>query len=835
MEFYASCPAAFEQPLADELRGLELRRVRPLTGRVTFEGEPRDAYRACLWSHLASRIYAVLGRVPCDTADTLYHAVYELPWQTILRPGSSIAITARGTNDELRNTRFSMLRTKDAIADRLLDETGMRPTVNTHAPDARLLLSIRGDRASLCFDLSGEALFKRLSRKVLGHAPEGIDILRPDYAALLLATAHWPEQCRAAREAGEAPVLVDIACAEGGVLLEAALWLCDQAPGIVRTRWGFHAWGAHDAPAWRGELAEARHRAERGRACSGRIVATDVDPQAVAAARHIVAAAGFGTQITFCDADALALSAAAGHKKGAQRKKKGSNGQADAQAVYESIVADLSPMQASIVPMGMRLFADACTHDEFVNAPAASLGRAGIVPHVPGRVAVVTQSVELGNDRLTLATFDPAGEATGTETSTEGAAGASSAGIERPNEPLVHEAHADNNEATKSASSAVRKTAEQAADEANPATPHAAPAKSSKAPRAHTVDVGTGKPIPLIVPESEQFAHRLIKVARLRRRWAKRAGVTCYRVYDADLPDYSAAIDLYIGDERAPGRWLVIAEYAAPKTIDPTLAQNRMMDILAIAPRVLDVPLDHVHAKTRMRSRGGSQYSTRRTNAQRGAKGSHRAEDSILIQEGGLTFAVEFGERLDTGIFLDHRITRGLVRTYACHAENFLNLFAYTGTATCYAADGGVRETTTVDLSNTYLDWAAYNMELNGFTGRGHRFVRDDVLTWIDDARYGRERWDLIFCDPPTFSNSSRMGERTFDVQRDHVELLDAVTQLLAPGGMAIFSCNLRSFKPDLPALEYAGIALEDISAQTIPEDFQRNKRIHYCYLARRA
>ncbi len=350
-----------------------------------------------------------------------------------------------------------------------------------------------------------------------------------------------------------------------------------------------------------------------------------------------------------------------------------------------------------------------------------------------------------------------------------------------------------------------------------------------------TLDLGDGKPLPVLIPESEQFANRLRKNARLRRKWAKRESVSCYRVYDADLPDYSAAIDLYEGCPQTPGRWLVIAEYAAPKTIDPALAQARMLDILAIAPRILDVPAEHVHAKARMRSRGGSQYG--KQGAGKGASGERAniARRRLpLIEEGGLTFVVNFDDYLDVGIFLDHRVTRNLVREHAKQARRFLNLFAYTGTATCYAADGGVEETVTVDLSNTYLDWAERNMRQNGFVGPQHHFVRDDVLAWIRDQRQTRNRWDLIFVDPPTFSNSSKMGRRTWDVQRDHVELLAGVSRLLAQGGHAIFSCNLRGFRPETRKLARAGVVLEDITAQTIPEDFARNQKVHHCYIVRR-
>ena len=195
---------------------------------------------------------------------------------------------------------------------------------------------------------------------------------------------------------------------------------------------------------------------------------------------------------------------------------------------------------------------------------------------------------------------------------------------------------------------------------------------------------------------------------------------------------------------------------------------------------------------------------------------------------------MNFDDYLDTGFCLDNRVTRGLVREHARGRRWFLNLFAYTGTATCYAADAGVEETVTVDLSNTYLDWAERNMVRNGFTGPEHHFVRADVLAWIRQMRKNPDnRWDLIFCDPPTFSNSSKMGQRTWDVQRDHVELLCGVAGLLTDDGEAIFSCNLRTFRPNVRELERRGVVLEDISAETIPEDFSRNARIHRCYLVR--
>ena len=208
-----------------------------------------------------------------------------------------------------------------------------------------------------------------------------------------------------------------------------------------------------------------------------------------------------------------------------------------------------------------------------------------------------------------------------------------------------------------------------------------------------------------------------------------------------------------------------------------------------------------------------------------------------LVEEGGLTFEVNFESRLDCGIFLDHRETRALVREIAKQTQGskrFLNLFAYTGTATCYAADGGAKHTTTVDMSRPSLDWARRNMARNGFTGPEHEFVQADVVAWISEQRRTANRWDLVFCDVPTFSNSDRMHHGSWDVQRDHAELLIGVSRLLTRNGTCVFSCNLRSFKPDVEYLRRYGVEVEDITARTIPEDFSRNPKIHHCYLVRR-
>ena len=337
------------------------------------------------------------------------------------------------------------------------------------------------------------------------------------------------------------------------------------------------------------------------------------------------------------------------------------------------------------------------------------------------------------------------------------------------------------------------------------------------------VNLDTGLEVQVKVADrnAEQFAARFKKVAKERRKWAKKNDVYCYRVYDSDLPDFAVAIDRYDGVWESQGMSaLVVAEYQAPRDVDPYEAEDRLYDAMDIAAATLGIPRDLVFAKTRRHERGGGQYVDQQKDA-----------FVMYTEDAGNVFEIDLGSYLDTGIFLDHRATRIMVGEMA-QGTRFLNLFSYTGTCTVHAAVGGAVSTTTVDMSQTYLNWAKRNMELNGCTGEEHTYVRTDAMNWLRQvSAAGKNKYDLVFVDPPTFSNSKTMGKATWSVQRDHVEMLTMVSKLLAPGGKAVFSCNLRTFKPDNEELERRGIHLEDISAGTIPHDFQRNPRIHKCYI----
>jgi 23S rRNA (guanine2445-N2)-methyltransferase / 23S rRNA (guanine2069-N7)-methyltransferase len=315
-------------------------------------------------------------------------------------------------------------------------------------------------------------------------------------------------------------------------------------------------------------------------------------------------------------------------------------------------------------------------------------------------------------------------------------------------------------------------------------------------------------------PGAQMFANRLRKNLQRLDPWAAREHIDCFRVYDADMPEYAFAIDLY-GRE---SRHVYVQEYAPPKSVDQEGARERRREALAVLPEVLAVPLSQVHTRVRKPQKGAEQYVKRDSAAERHA-----------VQEAGLKFWVNFRDYLDTGLFLDHRIVRGMLRTWAKDAD-FLNLFCYTGSATVYAAAGGARSTTGVDLSNTYLDWAHENLLLNGFRGGNHELYRADCLAWLEEQEPGGARFDLIFLDPPTFSNSKRM-EGVLDVQRDHAGMIRRSLKLLRPAGRLVFSTNYTRFKLDAEAL--ADLAIEDISAATVPRDFERHARIHKCFVVR--
>ncbi|EPR5071173.1 TPA: bifunctional 23S rRNA (guanine(2069)-N(7))-methyltransferase RlmK/23S rRNA (guanine(2445)-N(2))-methyltransferase RlmL [Klebsiella pneumoniae] len=320
----------------------------------------------------------------------------------------------------------------------------------------------------------------------------------------------------------------------------------------------------------------------------------------------------------------------------------------------------------------------------------------------------------------------------------------------------------------------------------------------------HLAESEGGKPAML----AEDFANRLRKNLKKFEKWARQEGIECYRLYDADLPEYNVAIDRYAD-------WVVVQEYAPPKTVDAHKARQRLFDIIAATIAVLDMAPNKLVLKTRERQKGKNQYQKM---AEKG--------DFIEVQEYNARLWVNLTDYLDTGLFLDHRIARRMLGQMS-KGKDFLNLFSYTGSASVHAGLGGARSTTTVDMSRTYLEWAERNLRLNGLTGRAHRLMQADVLGWL---RESTEQFDLIFIDPPTFSNSKRM-EDAFDVQLDHIRLMTDLKRLLRKGGTIMFSNNKRGFRMDHDGLAALGLKAQEISQKTLSQDFARNRQIHNCWL----
>ncbi|MBI9109383.1 MAG: bifunctional 23S rRNA (guanine(2069)-N(7))-methyltransferase RlmK/23S rRNA (guanine(2445)-N(2))-methyltransferase RlmL [Spirochaetales bacterium] len=312
-------------------------------------------------------------------------------------------------------------------------------------------------------------------------------------------------------------------------------------------------------------------------------------------------------------------------------------------------------------------------------------------------------------------------------------------------------------------------------------------------------------------PGSAMMFYRLKKNAKRLKKWLKTSGVSCYRLYDADMPEYSVAVDIYPPN-------IVIQEYAPPMTIDPVSAASRLREAVLAVQAFLELPESQIHLKTRKRQRGSSQYVKNDTESIFSG-----TKERVIIEEEELKFLVDPFSYLDTGIFLDSRPIRRLIRNEA-DGKSFLNLFCYTGTASVHAAAGGALSTLSVDTSKTYLDWAEANMKINGFEGSTHTRVRMDCLEWLGRAV---GRWNLIYLDPPTFSNSKDRDD-VFDLQKDHEQLIRLTISKLSEGGLLIFCCNFRKFKMSLVLSEE--FSIEEITDETIDPDFERKKSIHRCW-----
>lgn len=739
--FLASVPRGLADLLARELIRLGAADVRERTTGVAFSGMLEVAYRACLESRLANRVFLEIARFEAESAEAFYSAAREVDWSQHLGPGATLACDFSGKHPTITHSHFGALKLKDAIVDSLRDASGARPDVVLDRPSVRVHAHAHGAQITLSLDLSGESLHRRGYRGAAGEAP-----LKENVAAGVLVRAGWPELA-----AGGAQFL-DPMCGSGTLVIEAASMAAGCAPGLHREYFGFLGWRGHDEALWRRLRDEALARCMAEAQPTVIIRGQDRDPAAVRDARANAQRAGIAKWVRF---EVRPLSQAAPAPPGEPIDGEPGGGLAgDEPVVGQTHVA--AGLLCTNPPYGVRLEdldAARTVHRE--------LGEVLRERFQGWQAAVLTGAPQLGME-LGI-------RAARTHTLWNGA-------IE---------------------CRLLRMTVE-AASLRRPGT-----LAREESPLRDT-------------PGSRMFGNRLAKNLKRLRSWADRAGVSCYRIYDADMPEYAFAIDLYRTVEPQES-WLYVQEYAAPAEIEAEAVRRRRGEALAALPGITGVPVERIKLRTRRRTQRGEQY---RKVAEEGS--------FHTVIEDGLRFLVNFDDYLDTGLFLDHRMTRARLREAAA-GRRFLNLFAYTGTATVYAAAGGAAATTSVDMSRTYLDWARRNLALNSEVA--HELVQADCLEWLRDEARSRERYELIFLDPPTFSNSKRM-QAVLDIERDHPALIDACARLLSPGGLLVFSTNAQRFRLD-PALADR-YSIRDISAATLPRDFERNPRIHRCFEIRR-
>jgi 23S rRNA (guanine2445-N2)-methyltransferase / 23S rRNA (guanine2069-N7)-methyltransferase len=704
MRLFATAPAPVTSMLEAELVELGARRTRILGAGVEFGGDLALAYRACLWSRLASRILLPIARVPAVDPDTLYAGARDLEWEAHFEPHTTFAVDCSVRRARIAHSHFAALRVKDAVVDRFREVRGRRPDVDARNPDLRLHLHLRGGEGRIYLDLGGDSLHRRGYRTRAGPAP-----LRETLAAAMLRFAGWPE--------ARFEALLDPLCGSGTLLIEAALMSADTAPGLGRERFGFEAWHGHDPQLWESLRREAVARRERGIAALPPLLGFDLDPGVLDAARANVARAGLTAHVRL-------------------------------------EARDLSRLESAGPPAGSGLLVSNPPYGGRMGEEQAARCRRELERVAVGSFADWDLALLLPDDELW-----PARDQGRWLALTNGAL---------------------------------------------PCRIHVLGPR--RAARAQHVD-------------RDGLGNRLRKNERRLAPWRRRAAVSCYRVYDADLPEFAFAVDLYEG---ATARWAHVQEYAPPPTVDPALAAARREAVVPVLCASLDLDPARVVLKSRRRQRGSHQY-------QHHGHTRHEFE----VREAQARLLVNLHDYLDTGLFLDHRPVREWIHAHS-KGLRFLNLFAYTGAASVHAALGGARTTVSVDLSPTYSAWARRNLERNGFQPPHHVTIQADCTRWLsgDDAR-ARAPFDLVFLDPPTFSNSKRMAA-SFDVQRDHVSLVRDALAITAARATVVLSSNRRGFRLERGLLEDMGLQVEDWTRPSIPPDFSRPRDAHRCFILRR-
>jgi 23S rRNA (guanine2445-N2)-methyltransferase / 23S rRNA (guanine2069-N7)-methyltransferase len=767
LELIATAASGTEAVVRRELSalGYEARTTSP--GRLMFAAQAIDICRANLWLRSGERVLIHMGSFPAADFGALFDGTSTLAWETWLPPNAEFPVSGRSHRSQLSSVPACQRIAKRAIVKRLQEAHGVDVLPET-GPRYAIEVSLRDDVATLTLDTTGVGLHKRGYRSLVAEAQ-----LRETLAATLVQLSFW----RPGR------VLADPFCGTGTIPIEAALLGRNVAPGLRRT-FAAEDWQTLDSRLWAAAREEARDLARP--ALPERLLGYDIDGEALSLARFHAEQAGVASDIHWQQRSFTDLRAKAEYGCIITNPPYGERmGEDDEiERLYRSFPLVLRGLPTwSFYILSARLDLEklvgqnADRRRKLYNGPLECTYyqfHGPLPPRDSGTQDVITSEP---------AALD---ESRGTSGAEYGATGSAGCRVgDRLGEPSIDEPIA-----------------------VEPRPSPEAPARAIQTQSRAIAAVGPafGGLLPASKRQADEFANRLRNRARHLRRWPTRRGITCFRLYERDVADVPLVVDRY---EDA----LHIAEFARPHERSPAQHADWLDLMVRTAGQVLEVPRNRVFLKHRDRQRGDEQY-------QRFA--DERAK--FVVQEGGLKFMVNLSDYVDTGLFLDHRLTRQMVRE-AADGKRFLNLFAYTGSFSVYAVAGGATATTTVDHSATYINWAAENFELNDIRGPQHTLNRSDIWGFLDSLT-PNDRWDLAVVDPPTFSNR-KGNDEPWDVQRDHGVLLKRLAGHIAPGGVVLFSTNFRRFQLDEAAL--TAYTTCDITRQTIPEDF-RNQRIHHCW-----
>jgi len=779
---YATCASGLQNLLAAELLELGASDVSTAGAGVRFGGGLAIAYKACLWSRIANRILLPIHSGSAATPEALYDLVKEVDWSEHMALQSTLAVDFFTANSEITHSQYGALKVKDAVVDQFREKTGDRPNVERDNPDLRINVYLFRNKARIAIDLSGSSLHRRGYREQAGPAP-----VKENLAASLLLACDWPSRAKQ----GES--FADPLCGSGTLVIEAAMMACNIAPGLKRDHFGFTGWLGHNQKLWLSIMSEA-HEAIIVAPCE--LSGADKDNRAIELALENAKLAGVDDAVTFRHEDVL--------------------GKHNQNALATGLVVT-NP------PYGERLEVD----DQFYQRLGTALSR-----HYAGWYCGLFTAIAapVRQMRLPMKVTLPARNGSIECALYEGAIPAVSASAST----VKVIAKSENASATfESDTASVWANAAANRQQSDFVSGHGSSAPASTEQHPLAVD-------------AEPFANRLKKNLKRLKSWQKREQLAAWRIYDADLPEFAVAIDIYdCEDGGNQERRVVVQEYQAPATVNTAMAAARLQAVLSAIPEVLSVNSANIHLKVREKQAGLSQYEKQSANKVTG-----------LIREYGYQLECNFTDYLDTGVFLDHRKIRRFIQQKA-NGKRFLNLFSYTGSATIAAASGGARSSVSVDLSNRYSQWATRNLRHNNLSETDNDVVRSDVTQWLEN--YKGTGFDLILLDPPTFSNSTGI-DADWNVQRDHSACIRQCMNMLEPQGILVFSNNFRRFKLDAslghvveerkgtkPASAVNSVAtssvkvdsvegkqdryrIEERSYWSIDNDFQRNARIHQCW-----